>query len=271
MVGWFLDRSVPLRGARSRKGRNRRTQRRFPAAGPLSVRARIDPGSGVLRRPCGILPAMPTNSRSRGGRWTPPQDSDAARRFKELPAEELLRRCLEHAPNAWDELIRRYANLIYSTIVKVGIDESDQEDAFQETVLTIYRSLGKLRQPEKLVPWIIGIAYRQAVNRIRARSRSRETSIQDLPEGEIVGLLDESSPLEGDLSQLEQSQRLQEALEAIPDRCRRLLEILFYEDPPPDYTEIARREAIPVGSIGPTRSRCLAKLRRIYQERRWEP
>ena len=68
---------------------------------------------------------------------------------------------------------------------------------------------------------------------------------------------------------LEQAQQAREALAGLSERCRRLLGYLFFEDPPLDYAEIARREGLPIGSLGPTRARCLEKLRRHFEDRGW--
>ena len=64
---------------------------------------------------------------------------------------------------------------------------------------------------------------------------------------------------------LEQSHRVQLALARMPERCRSLLHSLFFEEPAPEYAEIAARDGIPIGSIGPTRARCLEKMRQILE------
>lgn len=181
-----------------------------------------------------------------------------------------MQRCLEHADQAWDEMLRRYSNLIYSTILKVGLPPEEQEEAFQATVVAIYRQLPRLRQPERLLSWIIGIAWRQAVNRIR--SRSRETRLEEVTDPIMAHAIDR--PAAGPLPDeerlaLARSQQLLEALEQLSERCQRLLGYLFFEDPAPDYQEISRREKIPIGSLGPTRARCLDKLRKLFQDRGW--
>ena len=195
-----------------------------------------------------------------------------SRQIRTLPPERLLLECLGRNEGAWEEFLRRYADLIYSTILKVGLEESDRKDAFQSTVLAIYQEIDKLRDPARLPSWIIGIAYRQGVNRVRARMRSRETSMDALPAPLIEDALPLSAPgppPDEERMALEKSQQVREAMELLPERCRRLLEMLFYEDPSPDYREVARREGIPIGSIGPTRARCIERLRRIFAKRGW--
>ncbi|MDM7915094.1 MAG: RNA polymerase sigma factor [Candidatus Eisenbacteria bacterium] len=189
-----------------------------------------------------------------------------------IPAEELIRLCIAHEPGAWEEMIRRYANLIHAVILKVGLTPEDREDAFQSTITVLYTDLPKLRDPGRLPSWLIGIAYRQAVNRIRGKMRSRETSIDEIEErgdGRSAEPND-PRPLADEIrADLEHRQQIAEALDAISERCRELLRLLFFEEPPLDYAEIARRQGMPIGSIGPTRARCLERMRKVYEERGW--
>lgn len=184
-------------------------------------------------------------------------------------ARELVDRCLRGEEAAWRQFLDRYSRLIYATILKVGLPAADQEEAFQETVVAIYQQLGRLRDNDRLVSWIVGIAWRQSINRIRARGRDRRIGAMD---GEsAAGSERPASEVPPDKMRLalERAQHAQEGLAALSERCRRLVRYLFYEDPPPDYAEISRREGIPIGSLGPTRARCLEKLRTYFKERGW--
>lgn len=186
------------------------------------------------------------------------------------PDRELVDRCLDHEPGAWEELLRSYGRLIYSTTNKAGLGPEEQEDAFQSSVMAIYRQLPKLRDREKIVSWIVGIAWRQAVNRIRLRSR--EIRMEEVEDSVLRGSLDppaDSALPDEDRVALERAQHAMEALDSLPGRCRRLLTLMFYEHPPLDYAEIARREGVPIGSLGPTRARCLRKMRGFFRERGW--
>ena len=188
----------------------------------------------------------------------------------EMAATELIERCLNHADGAWEEFLRRYGRLIHATIHKVGLPADDQEEAFQITVIAIYRQLGRLRDRDRLVSWIVGIAWRQSIDRIRRRGR--ETRMEELDDAVLQHSMAPIEPVdlpdETRLS-LERAHHAREAVEALSERCRRLLGLFFFEDPPPDYAEIARREGIPIGSLGPTRARCLERLRRYFEERGW--
>jgi RNA polymerase sigma factor (sigma-70 family) len=183
--------------------------------------------------------------------------------------DDLIARCLAHDEGAWAEFLHRYQRLIYSTILKVGLPADETEDAFQASIGAIYRQLPRLRHPDKLLSWIVGISWRQAINRIRYRSKEISLAPDDpalenpLDPRATEGLADQARV------ELERAQQAQEAMTALPERCRRLLQYLFYEDPSPDYAEIARREGIPIGSLGPTRARCLEKLRRYFRDHGW--
>lgn len=183
----------------------------------------------------------------------------------------LVRDCLANRPGAWEEFLHRYSNLIYSTILKDGLPRTEQEDAYQAAIVAIYRQLGSLRDTARLVPWIVVISHRQAINRIRARRK--ETSLDDISAADLAkaeaALANSDGLPDVQVVALERAQQATETLSRLPERCRRLIQLLFYEDPAPDYSEIARQEGIPVGSIGPTRARCLEKARRIFEDRGW--
>jgi len=197
--------------------------------------------------------------------------SSRAKTNSEAGAGILVRDCLGNRPGAWEEFLRRYSNLIFSTIRKVGLPPSDQEEAYQAAVLAIYRQLSSLRDTDRLISWIVVISRRQAINRIR--SRRNEVSLDHLSPSELAiaeSTLEAADGLpEAETVALERAQQAAETLVRLPERCRRLLRLLFYEDPSIDYTEIARREGIPVGSIGPTRARCIEKARRIFEDQGW--
>ncbi len=207
---------------------------------------------------------MPHEEPSRS-RTTP--HCDGSRPGPETPPAALIHACIEHREGSWEEFLRRYADLIYSTILKVRLCRADQEDAFQVTVAAIHKDLCRLRKPESIAPWVIGIAYRQALNCVRARVRSREEATDAVP----ASVPFEGTPPDEERIELERVQQVREAMEAIPERCRTLLRLLYFEEPQPGYIEIGRAVGLPIGSIGPTRARCFEKLRRVYEQRGWTP
>ena len=180
---------------------------------------------------------------------------------------KLVKRCLGGESDAWDEFIETFANLIYSTILRFDLPDDEVEETFQSSVVAMYERLLTLRESGKLVSWIVGIASRQSINRIRSRTREKRAL-------QKKAASDPSKPrLEGvpedELEKLEDAQMVQEGLASLGEPCRRLLTYLFLDDPPKSYDEIASLEDVPRGSIGPNRQRCLEKMRKVFERRGW--
>ncbi|MBD3162202.1 MAG: sigma-70 family RNA polymerase sigma factor [Candidatus Eisenbacteria bacterium] len=190
-------------------------------------------------------------------------------------AADLVRHCLAGYDEAWAEFLRRYGDLIYATLRrKAGLGGADLEDAYQDTIVSIHRNLPLLREPQKIISWIIQIAYREGINRVRASIRARGHGLESVDPGWFdtipdEGGVDRKQPGTEDSIDLERAQHVREAYLILPQRCRTLLELLFYRDPAPDYRDISRQLGIPVGSIGPTRARCLEKLRKLFSDKGW--
>ena len=197
-------------------------------------------------------------------------ENEQPARPKDAALSKLLEQCLSGDEGAWETLVRRYANLIHATIRRVGLGRDDAEEAFQATTVAIFQQLPGLRNPDTLVSWIIGIAYRQGINVIRRKTRRPSGVALDDGIGERLEASPEHLPDE-DLQRLERHQQVDECLNLLPGRCRELLTELFYGDLPPDYGAISKRLDMPVGSIGPTRARCLTKLRQILERSGWAP
>ena len=192
-----------------------------------------------------------------------------------IDAAELVHRCLAGSEEAWSEFLRRYGDLIYATLRrKVDLKEEEIEDVFQDAIVSIYRNLPRLRDPGRILSWIIQIAYREGINRIRGNIRRRGERLEMADPAWLDTLSAQDGPSPGETpgeewSDLERAQRIQEAFRVLPERCREILDHLFYRSPTPGYAELSRRIGIPVGSIGPTRARCLERMRRFFAGRGW--
>lgn len=151
--------------------------------------------------------------------------------------------------------MRRYGKLVYSIAVRSGLSPEDGDDVFQIVFTQVYRSLGLLDHPEAFAGWLSTIARRESwrfKRRVEPPADSAEMTIE------------ESSICTDDfVQQIEQRFLVERGLEQLDDRCRRLLTLLFFSDPAPSYDEIGEQLGMSAGSIGPTRGRCLEKLRRI--------
>lgn len=186
-----------------------------------------------------------------------------------VPDEELLSACLRGEAAAWDTLIERYAPLIYSIPLKYGLPDADAADVFQSVCVTLFEKLGTIRDPKRLPAWIITTTTRESWA-TRKRSRRLSTSAAAVQAGDAAPLLDDLTdpgPLpEEELLALERQALVRVALERLSTACQKMLTTLFNDrDPPTSYLELAERLGMPPNSIGPTRARCLNRLRALVE------
>jgi RNA polymerase sigma factor (sigma-70 family) len=136
------------------------------------------------------------------------------------------------------------------------LSRSDAADAVQTTWLRLVEKLDSVREPEYLGRWLVTTVRRECLATLRrgARVRSVSDAWEDLP---TTG-----DPLDGALLREERDAELWKAFSTLTERCRSLLRVLM-ADPPPSYEEVSEAFDMPVGSIGPTRQRCLKSLRNI--------
>jgi RNA polymerase sigma factor (sigma-70 family) len=171
---------------------------------------------------------------------------------------DLVRRAQNGEQQAWDELVERYAPLIWSICRRFRLEGADAEDVSQAVWLTLVSSLDRLRDPAALPGWLVTTTQRECGRARRAagtRSESRYVlATEDLPDTEIAAV-------EEELLRAEQNAALRDALTRLPPGCQRLLTLLM-ADPPVPYAEISAKLGIATGSIGPTRRRCLDRLGR---------
>jgi RNA polymerase sigma factor (sigma-70 family) len=194
---------------------------------------------------------------SRGKRETSPARSD----------RELLLGCLKDDPAAWEALVVRYQRLIYSIPIKMGLSPNDAADVFQSVCLKLLENISTLRNQDKINSWLTITTKRESWR--LALRRRREHVIVPYESGDGPGELSELTadqvPLDKQQEALEQQQILREAVEQLPERCRKLITLLFYTRADLSYDDIALQLGIPRSSMGPTRARCLAKLKKILE------
>jgi RNA polymerase sigma factor (sigma-70 family) len=177
---------------------------------------------------------------------------------------ELIAACLAGDQNAWEALIARYQRLIYSIPVRSRLSTDDAADIFQSVCLKLYEKLSTLRDYEKISSWLITTTTRE-VWRVSARNRREDVpAAENGDDRDIFSEIAATAPLaDEEREALEQQQIVRQSVEALPERCRSLLTLLFYENDELSYADIARRMKMPVPSVGPTRARCLEKLRKL--------
>jgi len=165
---------------------------------------------------------------------------------------DLIDSCLAGEQAAWTQLITRYQRLIYSVARKLCSQPEDCADVFQRVCLDLYQNLKQLRNDRTLPAWLITVTRRRSFAFIR--DKRAEVSIEDY--------LSESDP---PVDAVEQEFLLERAVAELPDRCENLIRLLYFDANEPTYAEISDRLGIPVASIGPTRARCLEKLRKMLE------
>jgi RNA polymerase sigma factor (sigma-70 family) len=165
---------------------------------------------------------------------------------------ELVAACLNGESWAWDALLDRYSRLVYAVALRAGLTPEDAEDVFQTVFIRLLENLHRLREPQAIAAWLITTAKRASWNLLHQEQR----------EPAIAEWLLKTQPEEA----LWADQALVgEALEQVGERCKELLRLLYYDPDAPSYEVISQRLKMPLGSIGPTRARCLDKLHEILQ------
>jgi RNA polymerase sigma factor (sigma-70 family) len=172
------------------------------------------------------------------------------------PVPSLVTSALDGDADSWNRLVERYTPVVLSVVRRFRLQGSDGDDVVQIVWLRLVERLNSIREPEALPGWLVTTTRRECLHVIKA---SRQTSPADLTnQAATVGAAD--TALDSDLLEAERHAALLAALAELPDRQRNLL-LLLLEDPPLSYDEISSRLHMPVGSIGPTRARALARIR----------
>jgi len=168
--------------------------------------------------------------------------------------EELLARASAGDEAAWRQLVARYQALVYQVIRAHRIPPEEGEDLFQEVFLRLHRHAGRIRDAAALTRWVAVTTRNLCLDGLARKKRER---------GRPDPLANQSDPApvpEDLFHRSEEAQHVREALETLSERCRELLRILYYESDAPDYRLAADRLGMPLGSVGPTRQRCLERL-----------
>lgn len=173
---------------------------------------------------------------------------------------DLLSRIRKGEMEAWVTLTDRYSNLLWSIARSLRMSDSDAADAVQTTWLRLVENLDSIRDPDRVGSWLATTVRRECydISRRAARMRPGEP---DSPDG-WAGMEAPEDPLDGALLRDERDATLWRVFSRLRPLCRRLLRVLI-ADPAPSYLEIAAALDISVGSIGPTRQRCLKGLRSL--------
>lgn len=158
---------------------------------------------------------------------------------------------------ALDQLVRRVTPVLWQVVRSYGLDATTAEDVVQTTWLTLMRKSEQVRDDQAVLRWLTMTARREAWRVAQAQTRSNPTEEAVIEVSLPTARSPESAVLES-----ETMQRLWGHVGELSARCQHLLRVVAFQDRP-DYASLASRLDMPMGSIGPTRSRCLAKLRTL--------
>ena len=183
---------------------------------------------------------------------------EASRGRDDAVVTGLVTRARNGERQAWDTLVERYAPLIWSICRRHRLEPADAEDAAQNVWLKLVDHLDSLRVPAALPAWLATTTRRECGRILRTARRPCDAG-HALAAGVIPD--NHAQAAEQDLLAAERDAALREAFGQLPPGCQQLLALLIH-DPALSYAEISARLGIPAGSIGPSRRRCLDKLRR---------
>lgn len=168
-------------------------------------------------------------------------------------SDALLGRCIAGESQAWGELVDSYAGLVHSVARTQGLNEDECDDVTQVVFAILFRRLGSIQDRAALPKWLMVTTRRECWRHRRAGLRNLGIRIDH---AEMLPAREDDAAAE----RQEQRSLVRAGLALLGERCRRLLTALFGEAEPETYAAISERLGIPVGSIGPTRARCLKEL-----------
>jgi RNA polymerase sigma-70 factor (ECF subfamily) len=173
-----------------------------------------------------------------------------------LSDARLVARCREGDEAAWSELVTRFSRYVYAIIGQgFGLRAENAEDVFQEVFARTYQHLARLREDEAIRPWIAQLTRRLCIDQIRSGAR------EQLSDAEL-----EPADVDETLDKLEEALAVHEALAELPEHCQEILDRFFARDE--SYQTIGAALDIPAGTIASRISRCLAKLRELFEGRK---
>jgi RNA polymerase sigma factor (sigma-70 family) len=183
-------------------------------------------------------------------------------------AGDLVKAAAQGDEAAWRVLVERFSSLVWAVARSFRLSTADASDVYQTVWLRFAEHLGRIQNPDQVGAWLATTARRESIRVVRSRGRS--FPMEDATLADLVPP-DQTSPelavLDAEQAQLEtdRAKQMWRAFRDLPARCQQLLRILMASHRP-SYVEAAAALEVPVGSIGPTRARCLRQLRRLMNE-----
>ncbi|MCL4858997.1 MAG: sigma-70 family RNA polymerase sigma factor [Caldilineaceae bacterium] len=173
---------------------------------------------------------------------------------------DLLTACRAGDEQAWQALLDKYERLVYSIPLNYGLSREDAADVAQIAFTSLIQSLESLRDDSNLGGWLALVARRHTWRIVNRHKREPAAEIDS--EATAMSMPGRANEIE----QWELTEWLHRGLSLVGERCQALLTALYFEPGEPSYAEIARRLGMAEGSIGPTRARCLQRLRELLSQ-----
>jgi RNA polymerase sigma factor (sigma-70 family) len=201
-----------------------------------------------------------TQNRPNPNDVAPNRERAPRKRYDEGDLPDVMAGAAAGDPAAWRTLTERFGGMVMAIARSCRLNEADVAEIHQVTWLRLVENIDRIEQPERIGGWLATTARRESLRIVRSKARV------SLDHDMLLRLPDaESKPLDSNLLADESAELVRRAFALLPPHCQRLLGILTAADPPP-YKEISKTISMPIGSIGPTRGRCLEHLRRIMEE-----
>ena len=184
----------------------------------------------------------------------------------------LVEGALADTPAAWNALVTRLERVVWKAVNMMTYDADIRDDAFAATWLRLAERLDTIREPQKLPGWLATTATNEVRQLLRQRGRlpiGLPDGGADSSGGGLGSLLDTLPGADGDhehaLIAAEDAQRVRTAFRRLDDGCRQVITVLVLTDPPLAYDQASELLGRPIGSLGPTRMRCLEKMRTLLE------
>jgi RNA polymerase sigma factor (sigma-70 family) len=206
-----------------------------------------------------LAPAL-AGMRQRGGPAASAGEMVVRGRRGVVEVAELVRAAATGDQEAWNLLVERFSGLLWATVRAHRLNAADGAEVIQTTWLRLVEHLDRIRDPERVGAWLATTARHESLQSIRRGAREVATDDVSVFDGRAT----HGEELDRGLLARERDVALWSAFANLGDRCKSLLRILM-ADAPPSYEEVAAALGMPIGSIGPTRQRCLDRLRQDPQ------
>ena len=171
----------------------------------------------------------------------------------DLTHGELLERAARGDQSAWSDLVDRFDQMVWSVARSFRLDDATAKDVSQTVWLKLIENISKIQDPERLPGWLAITCRREAIRVSKLRDRTIPTEFE-------YDIEDESPSLDTLMVEDEESRRVVGAFKKLSDGCQQLLRLLTVE-PALSYEEISETTGRPIGSLGPTRARCIESLK----------